>query len=99
MLHNLYCTYLVPFCSQVSSSRIPVMSEHNRSPSRSVPKQWFNLIYLFTFGLCSVKLRDFPCYDCEYCLRVPLIPAIDPGHIMPHSNCYLGMHSWDCTGQ
>ena len=74
------------------------MSEHSQSPSHPGPNQWFNLIDLFTFGLCSVKQRDFLARTASIVLEFLYFPVIGPGHILPYSNCYLGMHSWDSTG-
>ena len=69
-------------------------ASHIRGQSRpGLPTQWFSLIDLFAFGLCLVRTGEFPCYVCEYCLRVPLISAIGPGHIMSLS-IYLGVVVW-----
>ena len=69
-------------------------ASHIRGQSRlGSPTQWFSLIDLFAFGLCLVRTGEFPCYVCEYCLRVPLISAIGPGHIMSLS-IYLGVVVW-----
>ena len=61
IIDNKFFVIFVPFtCGRERpNARIPAMSAHNRSQSRPGPTQWFNLIDLFTFGLCSAKQRDY----------------------------------------